>query len=143
MSSLDSESYNMIGNALDFSGTFNGTGCTIRNFTFISEGSSYIGIFGCIANSGVVKNLRLKNINIDCGEYDVRCIIGGLLLQKRDLVGWEPDALTYPTKNRPTPEQMEDLRIAWLAAKHTKSNTIVLVKGRKMVGSGAGQMNRV
>jgi len=80
---------------------------------------------------------------IDCGEFDARCIIGGMLLQQRDLVGWEPDVLTNPTKAKPTKEQLEDLRIAWLAAKHTKSNTIVLVKGRKVLGVGAGQMNRV
>jgi len=76
-------------------------------------------------------------------EYDVRCVVGGILLQKRDLVGWEPEALTYPTKKRPSREQLEDLRIAWLVVKHTKSNAIVLVKGRKVVGVGAGQMNRV
>ena len=61
----------------------------------------------------------------------------------RDLLGWEPDALTYPTKTKPTKEQLEDLRIAWLTAKHTKSNTIVLVKDRRVLGVGAGQMNRV
>jgi phosphoribosylaminoimidazolecarboxamide formyltransferase/IMP cyclohydrolase len=66
-----------------------------------------------------------------------------MLLQKRDLAGWEPDALTYPTKARPTKKQLEDLRIAWIAGKHTKSNTIVLVKNRKVIGVGAGQMNRV
>ncbi len=76
-------------------------------------------------------------------EYDIRCLIGGLLLQKRDLIGWEPDSLTVPTKIKPNEEQLEDLRIAWLAAKHTKSNTIVLVKARKVIGTGAGQMNRI
>jgi phosphoribosylaminoimidazolecarboxamide formyltransferase/IMP cyclohydrolase len=80
---------------------------------------------------------------IDAGEYDVRHIVGGLLLQKRDLVGWEPSVLTYPTKARPTPEQMEDLRVAWLVAKHAKSNTIVLAKNKKILGIGVGQMNRV
>jgi phosphoribosylaminoimidazolecarboxamide formyltransferase/IMP cyclohydrolase len=80
---------------------------------------------------------------IDVGEYDLRHIVGGLLLQKRDLVGWEPDALTYPTKARPTPEQFDDLRIAWLVAKHTKSNTIIIAKNKKILGVGAGQMNRV
>ena len=79
----------------------------------------------------------------DLAEYDVRCLIGGMLLQKRDLVGWEPDVLTYPTKAKPTKEQLEDLRVAWLVAKHTKSNTIVLVKNRRILGVGAGQMNRV
>ncbi|MHC4659213.1 MAG: bifunctional phosphoribosylaminoimidazolecarboxamide formyltransferase/IMP cyclohydrolase [Planctomycetota bacterium] len=74
----------------------------------------------------------IDRAKIDCGEFDARCIVGGTLLQQR-----------YPTKARPTKEQLEDLRIAWLTAKHTKSNTIVLVKNRKVLGVGAGQMNRV
>jgi phosphoribosylaminoimidazolecarboxamide formyltransferase/IMP cyclohydrolase len=85
----------------------------------------------------------IDRAKIDGGEFDVRCVIGGLLLQKRDLVGWEPDVLTYPTKAKPSKKQIEDLRIAWLVAKHSKSNTIVLVKDRKVLGVGAGQMNRV
>jgi len=79
----------------------------------------------------------------DKREYDVRCLVGGMLLQQRDLVGWEPNELSYPTRKRPTKEQLEDLRIGWLAAKHTKSNTIVLTKNRKVIGVGAGQMNRI
>ncbi|MBL7152571.1 MAG: bifunctional phosphoribosylaminoimidazolecarboxamide formyltransferase/IMP cyclohydrolase [Phycisphaerae bacterium] len=79
----------------------------------------------------------------DAAEYDVRCLVGGMLLQKRDLVGWEPDVLTFPTKAKATKEQLEDLRIAWLVGKHTKSNTIVLVKNKRVLGVGAGQMNRV
>ncbi len=85
----------------------------------------------------------IDRANIDRGEFDVRCVIGGLLLQKRDLVGWEPDVLTYPTEAKPTKSQLEDLKVAWLVAKHTKSNTIVLVKNKKVLGVGAGQMNRV
>ena len=85
----------------------------------------------------------IDRAKIDAAEFDVRCVIGGLLMQKRDMVGWEPDVLKYPTKTRPTEQQLEDLRIAWLTAKHTKSNTIVLVKNRKVLGVGAGQMNRV
>ncbi|MBN1804063.1 MAG: bifunctional phosphoribosylaminoimidazolecarboxamide formyltransferase/IMP cyclohydrolase [Sedimentisphaerales bacterium] len=85
----------------------------------------------------------IDRAKIDCGEFDIRCVIGGLLLQQRDLVGWEPDVLTYPTKKKPTAEQLDDLKVAWLVAKHTKSNTIVLVKNKKVLGVGAGQMNRV
>ena len=80
---------------------------------------------------------------IDASQMDVRCIVGGLLLQKRDLVAWEPEALAYPTKKRPTAEQLEDLKLAWITAKHVKSNTIVLAKHKKVIGVGAGQMNRV
>ena len=85
----------------------------------------------------------LNRQQTDAQEYDVRCMVGGLLLQQRDLVGWEPEALTFPTKAKPTPAQLEDLRIAWLCAKHVKSNTITLVKDRTLIGVGAGQMNRV
>jgi phosphoribosylaminoimidazolecarboxamide formyltransferase/IMP cyclohydrolase len=81
-------------------------------------------------NVRLVETGPIDKSKIDAAEYDVRCVVGGILLQKRDLVGWEPDLLTYPTKARPTADQLEDLRIAWLAAKHTKS-------------VGAGQMNRV
>ena len=86
---------------------------------------------------------QIDRVRIDADEYDVRSVVGGLLLQRRDLVGWEPDALTYPTKAKPDTKQLEDLRIGWLIGKHTKSNTIVLVKNRKVIGVGAGQMNRV
>jgi phosphoribosylaminoimidazolecarboxamide formyltransferase/IMP cyclohydrolase len=85
----------------------------------------------------------IDRATIDCGEFDVRCIVGGMLLQKRDLVAWEPELLTYPTKAKPTKKQLEDLRIAWITAKHVKSNTITLVKDRRLIGVGAGQMNRV
>ena len=91
----------------------------------------------------LVETGPIDRTSIDGSEYDARCIVGGMLLQKRDLIGWEPDVLTFPTKARPSKEQLEDLRVAWLVAKHTKSNTIVLVKNRKVWGVGAGQMNRV
>lgn len=95
------------------------------------------------SNVRLVETPAIDRAKIDCGEYDVRCIIGGILLQRRDLIGWEPEVLTYPTKTKPTAEQMDDLKVAWLASKHTKSNTIVLVKNKRVIGVGAGQMNRV
>jgi phosphoribosylaminoimidazolecarboxamide formyltransferase/IMP cyclohydrolase len=85
----------------------------------------------------------IDRAKMDTAEYDVRCIVGGMLLQQRDLVAWEPDQLTFPTQLKPTDEQLEDLKLAWITAKHVKSNTITLVNGKKLVGVGAGQMNRV
>ena len=98
---------------------------------------------GWVSRVRLMETGQIDKAKIDAAEFDVRCVIGGLLMQKRDMVGWEPDVLKYPTKTRPTEQQLEDLRIAWLTAKHTKSNTIVLVKNRKVLGVGAGQMNRV
>ncbi|ARN57591.1 bifunctional phosphoribosylaminoimidazolecarboxamide formyltransferase/IMP cyclohydrolase [Sedimentisphaera salicampi] len=91
----------------------------------------------------LLKTGEVSRENINESEYDVRCITGGLLLQQRDLIGWEPELITYPTKLKPTDAQMEDLKMAWICAKHVKSNTITLVNGRRLVGCGAGQMNRV
>jgi len=85
----------------------------------------------------------LERTKIDSNEYDVRCVVGGLLLQKRDLAGWEPENLKFVTKVQPTEKQLEDLKMAWLVVKHTKSNAIVLVKNKRVIGVGAGQMNRV
>ena len=70
-------------------------------------------------------------------------IVGGFLVQQRDL-----QALTSPRRkivsNRPpTSEEMADLKVAWLACKHVKSNAIVLAKGGMVVGVGGGQVDRV
>jgi phosphoribosylaminoimidazolecarboxamide formyltransferase/IMP cyclohydrolase len=85
----------------------------------------------------------IDRTKINPDELDIRYIVGGLLLQKRDLAGWEQENLAFVTKKHPSKEQLEDLKIAWLVCKHTKSNAIVLVKGRKVIGTGAGQMNRL
>jgi phosphoribosylaminoimidazolecarboxamide formyltransferase/IMP cyclohydrolase len=47
------------------------------------------------------------------------------------------------TKRAPSPEELADLRFAWIVCKHVKSNAIVLARGRQVVGAGAGQMSRV
>jgi phosphoribosylaminoimidazolecarboxamide formyltransferase/IMP cyclohydrolase len=77
---------------------------------------------------------------------DFRRVSGGLLVQGRD-VGGEEFARGGPGKvvsrRAPTPEELEDLRFAWLVCKHVKSNAIVLARGGMVVGVGAGQMSRV
>ena len=51
--------------------------------------------------------------------------------------------LKVVTKQKPSKKEMESLIFAWKIAKHTKSNAIILAKGTKTVGIGAGQMSRV
>ncbi len=80
---------------------------------------------------------------INQAEHDIRCIVGGVLLQKRDLVAWEDDQITCVTKRQPTEKELADLKLAWQVVKHVKSNTIVLARDNAVVGVGAGQMNRV
>jgi phosphoribosylaminoimidazolecarboxamide formyltransferase/IMP cyclohydrolase len=47
------------------------------------------------------------------------------------------------TKRAPRPAEEAALRFAWTAAKHVKSNAIVLAGPEQTVGIGAGQMSRV
>jgi phosphoribosylaminoimidazolecarboxamide formyltransferase/IMP cyclohydrolase len=74
---------------------------------------------------------------------DYRRVDGGLLVQTRDAGGDDFAAARVVTKRQPTAAELADLRFAWVACKHVKSNAIVLAKGGMLVGTGAGQMSRV
>jgi phosphoribosylaminoimidazolecarboxamide formyltransferase / IMP cyclohydrolase len=76
-------------------------------------------------------------------SLDLRRVDGGLLAQGRDVGSEEFGMLRVVTRRPPSPEEMADLRFAWLVCKHVKSNAIVLAKGEMVVGVGAGQMSRV
>ena len=89
------------------------------------------------------KNLRLlRGAAASSNEPEVRRISGGLLLQSPDPRDGAEDAKVVTTA-QPSAEQWEDLRFAWVVAKHVKSNAIVLASQRTAVGVGAGQMSRV
>jgi len=47
------------------------------------------------------------------------------------------------TSAEPTPQQWDDLDLAWKVAKHVKSNAMVLAKNGKTVGLGVGQTSRI
>ncbi len=76
---------------------------------------------------------------------DYRRVRGGVLVQKSDSLSEADDALNLKvvTKRKPTAAQMKDLLFAWRAAKHIKSNAIVLVKKLTLLGMGAGQPSRI
>ena len=47
------------------------------------------------------------------------------------------------TNNPPNEENSNDLVLASIIAKHTKSNCIVIVKNQQLIGSGMGQVSRI
>ncbi|TBR22342.1 bifunctional phosphoribosylaminoimidazolecarboxamide formyltransferase/IMP cyclohydrolase [bacterium] len=53
------------------------------------------------------------------------------------------EALKCATKRKPTSDEEAALKFAWTAAKHVRSNAIVLAGPDATVGIGAGQMSRV
>lgn len=91
------------------------------------------------------KNLRILKVMPERAAKgpDIKRITGGLLAQDPDELDEDPKGWKVVTENRPTPEQMRDLAFAWTAAKHVKSNAIVLAQDLTLVGMGAGQPNRV
>lgn len=75
--------------------------------------------------------------------FDVRGVIGGLLLQEQDQHRITRESLRVVTKRKPAEEELEALMFAWRVAKHAKSNAIVYARKDRTLGIGAGQMSRV
>ena len=87
--------------------------------------------------------LQVSRSNGPTENLDVRKVSGGALLQAADDVCEDPDSWEVKTERKPTTDELGDLAFAWKAAKHIKSNAIVLAKDGTLVGMGAGQPNRV
>lgn len=94
-------------------------------------------------------NLRLLEVGdltdalLTARGFDTKKVVGGLLVQDRDLRIISSDELKVVTERAPNQEELEELLFAWRLVKHVKSNAIVFTRDRQIVGVGAGQMNRV
>lgn len=73
----------------------------------------------------------------------VKVVAGGFLVQTMDDAPDDPEQWEIVTEKQPTEQQFAEMIFAWKAAKHVKSNAIVVTRDRATVGVGAGQMNRV
>ncbi len=91
------------------------------------------------------KNLRLLRIpgSLSPEGLDLKRVRGGILVQKTMRMRFDESAWTVVTTRPPSDAEMADLSFAWRACASVKSNAIVLVKDRRTVGIGAGQMSRV
>ncbi len=74
---------------------------------------------------------------------DIRPISGGLLVQDSDTLADARDAWRVVTRRQPTEAEWADLTFAWEAARHIKSNAIVIAQGQAILGMGSGQPNRL
>ncbi|QFU82842.1 bifunctional phosphoribosylaminoimidazolecarboxamide formyltransferase/IMP cyclohydrolase [Natronorubrum aibiense] len=91
-------------------------------------------------------NLRV----LDVGELGKRTerftekpLVGGRLVQERDLQSISVDDLEVVTEREPTDKELESMVFAWQTLKHVKSNGILFTKGTETVGVGMGQVSRV
>ncbi len=73
-----------------------------------------------------------------------RTMLGGVLTQQKDTtLGGIDSQVKLATAKAPTEAEMEELLFANKIVKHSKSNAIVLSKGKQLLGSGVGQTSRV
>jgi len=79
----------------------------------------------------------------ECAYTDYRRVKGGFLVQGSDSLPEKQVEMKVVTKRAPTAQEKEDLLFAWRAAKHVKSNAIMLVKDKMVTGMGAGQPSRI
>jgi len=94
------------------------------------------------------KNLRLLELDVNgikVHPYNVRSILGGVLVQDKDNIpvtthtsNWK-----FVTEREPTMQEVIDLTFAWKVVRHVRSNAIVVARHGTTIGVGAGQMNRV
>jgi phosphoribosylaminoimidazolecarboxamide formyltransferase/IMP cyclohydrolase len=98
------------------------------------------------ALAGLRKNLILLQVpdllRAASGGPVGRTLLGGLLLETPPgpprLAGW-----THASKRPPTAEERHDLEFAWRVTRHVVSNAIVIARGGRTLGIGAGQSSRV
>jgi len=91
------------------------------------------------------KNLRLlewPDVANCRSNFDVKTILGGILLQTTDFVGaWDDDWKIVG--KAPDLKIKQQLLFAWKVCAHLKSNAIAIAGESKTLGLGMGQVNRV
>lgn len=87
--------------------------------------------------------ILVKTKDMAPATHRVRSVLNGVLIQERDYRTDAAEDLRVVTQVAPTEDQVADLLYASAISKHTKSNTIVLVKDQQLIAAGTGQTSRV
>lgn len=92
-----------------------------------------------------IRLLALPSINAPIAQtsYDMKKVLGGLLVQQYDRMVVDTDRMKVVTECAPTQAQIDDMIFAMKVVKHTKSNAIVVAKDKTTLGIGCGQVNRI
>jgi len=94
------------------------------------------------------KNLRLLECRgldkkIERSGMTFRSIVGGFLVQERDVQLSNKKNWKSVTKKKPSKEELESMEFAVKCVKHVKSNSVIFVKDQHTVAIGGGQTSRV
>ncbi len=94
------------------------------------------------------KNIRLLVLEdivkpVNQTEFDMKKVLGGLLVQEYDTTLIDKDKWQVVTKAEPTEKEIEDMYFAMAVVKHAKSNAIAIAKDSTSLAIGVGQTNRI
>ncbi len=92
-------------------------------------------------NMRILEDNERRTMNVS--EQDTKRVIGGLLVQDRDMDLEERSEMQVVTERHPSEDEWGEMLFAWKVCKHVRSNAIVLARDLATVGIGAGQMSRV
>ena len=81
--------------------------------------------------------------DVELPKKQFRSLLNGVLVQDRDLDIEPRDNLKQVTDKAATDAEIEDMLFANKIVKNSKSNAIVLAKGKQLIASGVGQPSRV
>lgn len=87
--------------------------------------------------------ILLQRKHVALPSTQIKTLLNGIIQQDKDLKIEGPDQMETVTERIPTSEERNDMFFANKIVKHTKSNTIVLVKEGQLLASGVGQTSRV
>jgi len=106
-----------------------------------------------LALLGEKKNVRLLELPhwpAPAHEVEAKPVIGGQLVQTRDVVSETREQMNVLTAAQPSEAQWQSLLFAWKVCRHVRSNAIVIAAAGSdgeaasaTIGIGAGQMSRV
>lgn len=88
------------------------------------------------------KNLRVIKGNAKPqGKMEYVSVDGGILVQESDR--GTAEEFKVVTEKAPSEKEIEDMKFGMKIAKYVKSNAIVVVQDKMVLGVGAGQVNRI
>ena len=97
------------------------------------------------------KNVRLLSLEhwpAPSTEVESKGVIGGQLVQSRDVVSETRAQMRVASDRQPTEQEWQAMAFAWPVCRHVRSNAIVIAAAEgtdssATIGIGAGQMSRV
>jgi phosphoribosylaminoimidazolecarboxamide formyltransferase/IMP cyclohydrolase len=105
---------------------------------------------GLLQEKKNVRLLELAHWPAPAHEVEAKPVVGGQLVQSRDVVTEAREQMNVLTAAQPSEAQWQSLLFAWKVCRHVRSNAIVIAAAGSdgepvsaTIGIGAGQMSRV